>query len=83
MNRDQIRQSVIAAIRHVAPEADPAALPGDADIRDELDLDSMDFLNVVVKLHADLGIDIPETDYAELYTLDRAVGYLGGKLDRR
>lgn len=80
MTRDQIRDAIIEAIRRFAPEADPAGLPPGASLREELDLDSMDFLNVIVALHERLDVDIPEADYGRLGTLDGAVDYLAGKV---
>ncbi len=74
-----IRQAVIDAILGVAPEADFSSLKSDRSLRDQLDLDSFDFLNVLVAIHATLGIDIPEADYAKLSTLDSMVGYLAAK----
>ena len=56
----------------IAPEANLAAVPGNAELRDELDLDSMDFLNFVAALHERTRIDIPEADYPRLATLDGA-----------
>jgi acyl carrier protein len=79
VTRDEIRDSVIGALRRVAPEADPAALRPDVSLREELDLDSMDFLNFVLALHERLGVEIPESDYAKLYTLDGAVAYLSDR----
>ncbi len=61
----------------IAPEADCATLAGDEDLREALDLDSMDFMNFVVALHERTGIDIPEADYPQLHTLDGAIAYLG------
>jgi acyl carrier protein len=60
----------------IAPEADFAALKDDDDLRETLDLDSMDFLNFVIALHERTGIDIPEADYPQLFTLAGAVAYL-------
>ncbi len=79
MNNDRIRDLVVSVLRRIAPESDPAALPPGAILRDELDLDSMDFLNFVLGLHERLGLDIPESDYPNLYTLDGAVAYLSSK----
>ena len=59
-----------------APEADPATLDGGEDMREALDLDSMDFLNFVIALHKRSGVEIPESDYSKLFTLDGAVAYL-------
>jgi acyl carrier protein len=74
-----LRQAVLAALRRVAPEADAGALRGDAALREELELDSMDFLGFVVALHEGLAIDVPETDYPQLFTLDGAVRYLASR----
>jgi len=60
----------------IAPEADFSTVSGGEDLREALDLDSMDFLNFVIALHERTGIDIPETDYPKLRTLDGAVSYL-------
>jgi acyl carrier protein len=79
VNNDQIRDLVVSVLRRIAPESDPAVLPPGASLRDELDLDSMDFLNFVLGLHERLGLDIPESDYPDLYTLEGAVAYLSSK----
>jgi acyl carrier protein len=71
-----VRAAVLRALGDVAPEADLAALKPDVPLREQLDLDSMDVLNVVVALHDALGVDIPEADYARLATLDACVEYL-------
>jgi len=74
--RDGIRAIIFDVLAAIAPEADPAAIAPDKPLREQLDIDSFDFLNVIVRLHETLGIDIPESDYAELATLDRALDYL-------
>ena len=79
MTRDEIRQVVIGVLRDVAPEIDPATLDPRAPLRDTLDLDSVDFMNVVVGLHAALAVDVPEADYAQLDTLDACVEYLAAR----
>ena len=76
MNAVEARRIVVEVLARLAPEANPADLPGKADLRSELDLDSMDFLNLIAALHARIGIDIPEMDYPKLATLDGAVAYL-------
>jgi acyl carrier protein len=75
-----VRGAVLAALHRVAPEADAAALRGDQPLREELELDSMDFLGFVIALHESLGVDVPEIDYPRLFTLDGAVRYLEGRL---
>jgi acyl carrier protein len=76
VTRDELRATVLRVLGNIAPEADLAALHPDIGFRDQLDLDSMDVLNFVVGLHTALGVDIPETDYPQLATLDACVDYL-------
>ncbi len=76
MNQQELRDIVITALTEVAPEVDPAAIDPDEDLVEQLDIDSMDFLNVVVAVHERTGIEIPERDYPKLSTLDGAVAYL-------
>lgn len=76
MNESELRQAVIFALAEVAPDVDPIAVEPTADLAEQLDLDSMDFLNVIVAIHEQTGIEIPERDYPKLSTLDGAVGYL-------
>lgn len=73
---DDLKGHVLAALSEVAPEVDVSKLPDDVTIRDELDIDSMDFLNFVIVIHERTGIDIPEKDYAKLATVRGAVAYL-------
>jgi acyl carrier protein len=77
MTADEIKRLILDILGDIAPEADTCALAGDADLREALDLDSMDFLNFVVALHDRAGVDVPEADYPELFTLDSAIAYLG------
>ena len=79
MNEAELRQHIFDAISEVAPEAEFDGLDPDDGLREQLDLDSMDFLNVVIALHEALGIDIPEADYPRLFTLNDAIGYLKEK----
>ena len=76
MTKDEIRATVLRVLGDIAPEADPASLKPDVDLREQLDLDSMDVLNFVVGLHAALGVEIPEADYPKFATLDGGVEYL-------
>jgi acyl carrier protein len=80
MNRDEIERTFVATLKTDAPEADPSTLDRTADLREELDIDSMDFLKLMTKVHQAFGIEIPEADYPELFTLDGAVAYVAGKL---
>lgn len=76
MTRDEIRATVLRVLGEVAPEADLASLKPDIGLREQLDVDSMDLLNFVIGLHNALNIEIPETDYPKLATLDGCVEYL-------
>lgn len=71
-----LRAIVIGVLTDVAPEVDPAVIDGDANFVEQLDIDSMDFLNIVVAINERTGIEIPERDYPKLSTLNDAVSYL-------
>jgi acyl carrier protein len=76
MTDDDIRATIVRVLGNLAPEADLTRIAPDANLREELDLDSMDVLNFAIGLHEALGVDIPETDYPRLATLNAAVAYL-------
>lgn len=76
MNKDEIRAVIITELGNIAPDMDVPALKPDADLRETLDIDSMDFLNFISALHQRLGVDIPERDYPKLFTLADAVSYI-------
>jgi len=76
VTKDELRALALRVLGGIAPEADLAALDPGADLREALDLDSMDFLNFMVGLHQATGIDVPESHYARLSTLDACVDYL-------
>jgi acyl carrier protein len=76
MTREELRAAALAALGEIAPEADLATLPPDAELRETLDLDSMDFLGFVQRLAAATGVEVPEVDYAKLATLEACVAYL-------
>jgi acyl carrier protein len=74
MNATEIREMVAAAIADIAPDVDPAEL--DADLHDDLGLDSMDLLNLTAAVVQRSGVEIPERDLPELRTLRRLEEYL-------
>ena len=76
MTETEIRQAVREQLGNVAPEADFESLDPGKDLREQIDLDSVDFLNFVVGLHKALDIEIPDTDVAKLATLEGCVAYL-------
>lgn len=76
MNREEIRAAVLGALSEVAPEAELDRLAPDAELREVLDIDSIDFLRFVQRLAAATGIEVPESDYAQLATLEGILAYL-------
>ena len=76
MDDEEIRSTLLEVIDSVAPGCVPDVVDDDADIRDEMDLDSMDLLNIVAALHDRLNIEIPEADIEQITSLNKAVRYL-------
>ncbi len=83
MSDPDIRAALLEELGNIAPEADLAAIDPAADLREALDIDSMDLLNFVIALHRRLAVDIPEIDYPKLVTLDGAMAYLRAKAKPR
>jgi acyl carrier protein len=75
-NEKEIREVVLRALGNVAPEVDLESLDASKDLRDQIDIDSVDFLNFVIGLHKELGIEIPDADMPKLATLQSCIGYL-------
>ncbi len=80
MDDNDIRRGIVAAIQDVAPEVEADELVADRPLREQVDLDSMDWLNVIVGFHERFGIDIPEADYAKLVTIDAIAAYVAQRL---
>jgi acyl carrier protein len=80
MNDIDIYKVLQEELNNIAPEIDMSGIDPAADLREAMDIDSMDFLNFITALHRRLGIDIPEIDYPKLVTLDGAITYLRAKL---
>jgi len=76
MTRDEIKQALVDELGRIAPEADANSLESGADIREELDIDSFDFLNLIIALHERFKVDIPERDYPRLFTFGGAIDYI-------
>ncbi len=81
MTDPQLRMLVTRVLHELRPEADIASIPPTGDLRDELDLDSMDFLNFVIGVHEATGVDIPESDYRHVRTLEDCLDYLETRLE--
>jgi acyl carrier protein len=80
MSDIDIRKVVQEELNNIAPEVDMASVDPAADLREALDIDSMDFLNFITVIHHRLNVDIPEIDYPKLITLDGAVAYIAAHL---
>jgi acyl carrier protein len=76
MNATEATTAVATALGSIAPEADLSTADFDAPFREELDLDSLDFLNLVERLHESTGVNIREDDYARVGTLAALVDFL-------
>jgi acyl carrier protein len=80
MTQDEIRETVMRLLAEIAPEIDPAAVKHDVELRDQLDLDSMDWLNFIIAIDQEFQVGIPEADYQQLVSIDAFVEYLSGRL---
>ncbi|MCZ2174786.1 MAG: phosphopantetheine-binding protein [Burkholderiales bacterium] len=80
MDENELRTVVIATLKTIAPEVEEGDLRADRPLRNQVDLDSMDWLNFLIGLHQKLQVDIPEADYARLVTLGDVLDYLQKKL---
>jgi acyl carrier protein len=80
MDEQTLRSAVFDALRHIAPEIKPDDLEPGTPLRDQVDLDSMDWLNLLDALHAKLAVEIPEADYEKLVTLNDLLAYLKRKV---
>ncbi|MDR9459890.1 MAG: acyl carrier protein [Dehalococcoidia bacterium] len=76
MKAEEIRTMILEVIHEIVPDEDLSNLKGDIRIRDQIEMDSMDFLDVVMELRKRYNIVVPEDDYMELSTLDSSVAYL-------
>jgi acyl carrier protein len=76
MNADATRTTILRILGDITPDSDLARIRGDVPLRDELEIDSMDFLNLLVAVAKEVGVEIPERDYAKVATLDGLVAYV-------
>ena len=76
MNRDEIRLVILDILSRVAPDEDLSDLRDDVEFRDQMELDSMDFLDIVMELRKLYRIQIPEEEYEQLASMDSTVAYL-------
>ena len=76
MKAEEIRSMILEIIHEIVPDEDLSDLKGDVRIRDQIEMDSMDFLDIIMELRKRYGITVPEDDYMELSSLDSSVTYL-------
>lgn len=81
MTVDDSRSLVLGLLRGIAPEADLEALDPERDLRREIDLDSLDFQTLIEQVASTTGVEIPETDYPQVRSLDGLAGYVAARLD--
>jgi len=83
MTKDDIKKIVLEIIEEIAPVEDLSDVKPDVRLRDQLDLDSMDFLDIVMELRKQHGIEVPEEEYPELASLDSCANYLLPKFEAK
>ena len=83
MTEDDIRVRVLKTLSGIVPELEPRNLKPAVSLRDQLDIDSMDFLNFLIALHEEFGVDVPEADAPKLGSIDACVAYLAEALRQR
>lgn len=80
MTETELREIVFTGLRQIAPESDPTTLRPDENIREALDIDSYDFLQFLIGLSEETGVEIPEADYEQVFTLAGLLRYLSAHL---
>ena len=81
MTRDEVILAIKDIIETIAPDEELVGLNPDERLRDQIELDSMDFLDIVMELRTRYGVQVPEEDYKELASLTSCADYLGPKLE--
>lgn len=76
MNKESARQTIFAVLGEIAPEVDPATVDDSLDLTEQLDLDSMDYLNWMLGINQATGVEIPQRDVSRFLTIEGAVDYL-------
>jgi acyl carrier protein len=83
MSDEEIKALVLRELSNIAPEIDPARIDPAVNVRDQVDLDSMNVLDLMIAIHATTGVEIPEADYPKILTLNDFASYLGPRLNKR
>ena len=79
METAEIKALIVNALCDIAPELEPDEIPADEDLRDAVDLDSMDFLRLVAAVGKQTGVEISEADYRKVLSLEDMVSYVLAK----
>lgn len=82
MSDDELRALILREVGNIAPEVDLAQIDPAFNLREQVDLDSMDMLNLLIAIHGATGVDIPEADYAKMTSVDDAVAYLRTRISQ-
>jgi len=83
MTKDDCKKLVIDIISDIAPDEDLSTIKSEVRLRDQLQLDSMDFLDIVMELRKRHGIEVPEADYGQLASLESCADYLTPKFQAK
>ena len=83
MTTEEVKQAILDIIKDITPDEDISSLNDSLPLREQIDLDSMDFLDIVMELRKRYGIEVPEQDYPQLATMNSAVAYLMPKLNKK
>ena len=81
MGQQQVKEIILNIIETIAPDADLSNVKSDVRLRDQLDMDSMDFLDIVMELRKRYKVEVPKEDYPHLETLDSCATYLTPKFE--
>ncbi len=76
MTGEEVRRAIVDILADIAPDEDVSSISDDVKLRDQMDLDSMDFLDIVMELRKRFNIEVPEKDYEQLATMTSCITYL-------
>lgn len=80
MNDERLKEIIYRILKQIAPECDPVGLHPDENIREALDIDSYGFLQLLISISEETGVEIPEADYVRVFTLGGLLDYLARRV---
>jgi acyl carrier protein len=80
MTKEEIKKKIIEQIYEIAPEHEGEEIPENENIQRSLEIDSFDFLNLLTALNEELGVEVPESDYSEVDTLEHMTDYFAAHM---